>query len=240
MLCPRAVGCQLLVLLGKCLRPLIVSVVKVSGEADVNGLQFLFSPGYLPVSTSFPFFHISIKWYLCIFESDYFHHDWYFLSSASSSGNTLNMITEVNEFGGVLNIGSHLVNYMTRFVLPSESGIKTSVDSFIQVVLLLFISCCFCCRCWLSHLSYNLSSRLICCVDMCTCLLAIVFVRVRVGWMKVVIKLGHCYRSLLCASHTQGSFACSRFVEACLLVTSDRTCSVNESTNQSVWLFIRV
>ncbi|BFY98209.1 hypothetical protein BsWGS_01249 [Bradybaena similaris] len=49
------------------------------------------------------------------------------------TGNTLSMITEVNEFGGVLNIGSHLVNYMTRFVLPSDSGIKTSVDSFIQI-----------------------------------------------------------------------------------------------------------
>ncbi|CAG5124871.1 unnamed protein product, partial [Candidula unifasciata] len=47
--------------------------------------------------------------------------------------NTLNMITEVNEFGGVLNIGSHIVNYTTRVVLPAETGIKTSVDSFIQI-----------------------------------------------------------------------------------------------------------
>ncbi|BFY98208.1 hypothetical protein BsWGS_01248 [Bradybaena similaris] len=49
------------------------------------------------------------------------------------AGNTLSMITEVNEFGGVLNIGSHLVNYTTRFLLPAESGIKTSIDSFIQI-----------------------------------------------------------------------------------------------------------
>ncbi|CAG5124872.1 unnamed protein product [Candidula unifasciata] len=49
------------------------------------------------------------------------------------TGNTLSMITEVNEFGGVLNIGSHIANYMIRFVLPAETGIKTSVDSFLQI-----------------------------------------------------------------------------------------------------------
>ncbi|KAH9524752.1 hypothetical protein Btru_027707 [Bulinus truncatus] len=46
------------------------------------------------------------------------------------SGQTMAMVTEVNEYGGVLNIGSPDINYLARIVNP-KAGIK--VDSFIAV-----------------------------------------------------------------------------------------------------------
>ncbi|CAG5129931.1 unnamed protein product, partial [Candidula unifasciata] len=48
------------------------------------------------------------------------------------TGMTLASITEVNEYGGVLNIGSHLVDYMVRIVSPSIKQSKESVESLIQ------------------------------------------------------------------------------------------------------------
>ncbi|BFY98210.1 hypothetical protein BsWGS_01250 [Bradybaena similaris] len=49
------------------------------------------------------------------------------------TGSTLSTISEVNEYGGVLNIGSHLVNYMVRIIQPSITQSKSSVESLIQV-----------------------------------------------------------------------------------------------------------
>nr|KAI8743107.1 adipocyte plasma membrane-associated protein [Biomphalaria glabrata] len=46
------------------------------------------------------------------------------------SGQTISMVTEVNEFGGVMNIGSPDTNYLARIVNP-QRGLKA--DSFIAV-----------------------------------------------------------------------------------------------------------
>ncbi|XP_059173271.1 adipocyte plasma membrane-associated protein-like [Physella acuta] len=49
------------------------------------------------------------------------------------TGTTLRMLTEIHESGGVINVGSHLVPYMARVILPETSGIKITVDGYIQV-----------------------------------------------------------------------------------------------------------
>ncbi|XP_059173282.1 adipocyte plasma membrane-associated protein-like [Physella acuta] len=51
------------------------------------------------------------------------------------TGTTLQMLTEVHEFGGVINVGSHLVPYMARVIFPDASAVKAKVnlDGYIQV-----------------------------------------------------------------------------------------------------------